>query len=45
MFEEHSNVPKTRNEKYQRNRTGGPNPLRPTLTRWSFSVRGLAKVA
>src|SRR5262245_55004111 len=24
MFEEHFNVPKTRNEKHQRNRTGGP---------------------
>src|SRR5215472_5665361 len=22
-----------------------PNPLRPTLTRWSFPLRGLAKVA
>ena len=24
---------------------GGPNPPRPTLTRWSFSVRGVAKAA
>src|SRR5215470_7613418 len=28
MFEEHFDVPKTRSEKHQRNRNGGPNGIR-----------------
>jgi hypothetical protein len=30
---------------YQQEQFGGPNPLRPTLTRWSASVRSVAKAA
>ena len=43
MFEEHSNVPKTRNENINEIESGGPNGIRAVVGQdLTFEIRGVA---
>jgi hypothetical protein len=42
MFEEHCDVPKTRDEKSEVNRNGGPNGIRALVGHFTFQIVGRA---